>query len=113
MHAAGKALTVLLALLLTLGLPISAGRCRAEVPGCCCASENCRCHLSTPVTQLPQPTNSAVAPSTKAAHDAAMVSASVGAAAVAIILSGTFAGVPVPLALDGPPLYVRSHAFLI
>src|SRR6266516_2952923 len=99
MHAAGKALTLLLALLLTLGLPVGAGVCRAEVGGCCCASGNCPCQMSPTQTPPPQPTSSAVAPSAKEAHDAAVVSASAGTGLVALISSGTFASAPVPLAL--------------
>ena len=113
MHAAGKALTVLLALLVTLSLPISAGICRSDLPGCCCGSQNCRCQISASETQTPQPTNPAVAPATKGTHDAIVSSLPVGAVPVAGISQGTVARALGPLVLNGPRLYALSHAFLI
>src|ERR1041384_789440 len=121
MHAAVKGLTILLVPLLTLGLPISASACSADVAGCsspmaaanCCPSSDCRCRMSAPGPQTPQPAARAVAPSDRAARDAALVSSSLVAAPVSVFVPGMLEPVFISAALDGLPLYARSHAFLI
>src|SRR5437867_7616388 len=121
MHAAVKCLTVLLALLLTLGLPISTSTCSADVSGCanvpvtasCCPSSDCRCRMSAPVTQTPQPANSAVAPSNRVALDSGIIATSLGSTPINVVIPHVSESASVSVALHDAPLYARSHAFLI
>ena len=122
MQAAAKVLTILLAVMLTAGLPISSGTCLGEIVGCanesiaqspsCCAASDCCCGMSAPKPRAPQPDDSAVSPSGKVALDAAIPLSSV-ASVMNISLAHAPGRVSVPAAIRDAPLYSLTHSFLI
>jgi hypothetical protein len=122
MQAAAKALTILLAVLLTAGLPIGATACAADVLGCanesiaqsssCCMAMDCCCSMSAPRPPAPQPDDSAVAPSSKTALGlAGTPSAITPDLRLGSVLA--LAHVASPALLHVAPLYSLTHSFLI